>query len=41
MRSEYETKRLLLSGSHPDKAASILTFYEKNRDFLEPYEPSK
>ena len=41
MRSEYETKRLLLSVSHPDKAASILTFYENNRDFLEPYEPSK
>ena len=41
MRPEYETKRLLLSVSHPDKAASVLTFYENNRDFLEPYEPSK
>lgn len=41
MRPEYETKRLFLSVSHPDKAASVLTFYKNNRVFLEPYEPTK
>ena len=40
MRPEYETKRLFLSVSHPDKAASVLTFYKNNRVFLEPYEPT-
>ena len=41
MRPEYETNRLLLSTSHPDKADSVLRFYERNREFLEPYEPVK
>ena len=41
MQPQYETSRLLLSVSHPDKAAGVLEFYERNRDFLEPYEPVK
>lgn len=41
MQTKFETNRLLLSVSHPDKAAEVLHFYQNNKDFLRPYEPAK
>ncbi len=41
MRSEYETERLILRVMRPEQADQILTFYQVNRKFLEPYEPAR
>ena len=34
-----ETERLLLVPAHPRLAKAAAAFYEKNRDFLQPFEP--
>lgn len=41
MRLEHQTKRLILRVIGPDQAEDVLSFYEKNRRFLEPYEPKR
>lgn len=41
MNFEYETKRLILKVLHPNYASMVLDFYEKNKDFLEPFEPAR
>ena len=34
-----ETQRLILRPAHPRLAKKTAAFYEKNRDFLQPFEP--
>lgn len=41
MRFEHRTKRLTLRVLHPDFADQVLQFYQRNRDFLEKYEPKR
>lgn len=39
MKFEYQTEHLTIKVLHPDHAGLVLDFYQRNRDFLEPYEP--
>lgn len=41
MNTIYETKRLYLRILQARDAAIVLSFYERNRDFLEPFEPDR
>lgn len=41
MKFEQQTERLNLRVVHPSNAHGILSFYVKNRDFLEPLEPTR
>lgn len=41
MRFEHQTKRLVLRVLSPDQADQVLQFYQRNRDFLAPYEPQR
>lgn len=41
MNMMYATERLILKVLHEDSAQEVLTFYENNKDFFEPYEPDR
>lgn len=41
MRFEHQTEHLMIKVLHPEQAELVLSFYERNRDFLEPLEPSR
>lgn len=41
MNSDYKTSRLILKSPSLDDAHKILDYYDRNRSFLEAYEPSR
>lgn len=41
MNLVYRTKRLLLKVLSPEHSISVLDFYDRNKDFFEPFEPDR
>lgn len=41
MNTIYHTNRMTLQILHPGQENMILDFYEQNKDFLEPFEPTR
>lgn len=41
MQTSYKTQRLSLRLLKPTMAFQVLSFYEENREFLEPFEPKR
>ena len=41
MQTSYTTERLSLQLLRPTMAPQVLSFYEENREFLEPFEPKR
>lgn len=41
MKFEHQTRHLDLKVLHPDAASLVLDFYKRNKNFLEPFEPSR
>lgn len=41
MKKEYSTQRLTLKTLNPNSAHTVLDFYDRNRGWLEPWEPTR
>jgi Acetyltransferases, including N-acetylases of ribosomal proteins len=41
MQLMYQTERLILKVLRPDYACNVLQFYQRNKDFFEPFEPDR